>query len=120
MAGCAVVVCWTAAAADRGRRCLDGDLHEGLRLRSVGVTERGCEAVTESGETVVRVLGGPSLGVGIVAVGCFVVLGGALVLVGILARRRAGRRVPAPWLIALWSGLAYLAAGAMFAWASMP
>ncbi len=120
MAGCAVVVCWTAAAAYRGRQCLDGDLHEGLRLRSVGVTGRGCEAVTESGETVVRALGGPSFGVGLVAVGGLVVLGVALAVVVILSRRRAGRRVPAPWLIALWGGIAYLAAGAVFAWAGMP
>lgn len=120
MAGCAGLVFWTAAAVYRGQQCLDGDLHEGLRVRSVGVTERGCEAVTESGETVVRALGGPSFGTGIVAVGGFVVLGVALAVVAVLARRRAGRQVPAFWLVALGGGLAYLAIGTVFALATMP
>lgn len=72
MVVCAALALWAAVTQLRAKRCLDGELRQDTR--GAGITERGCEITTVSGETVLIPIGGPPFEVGVAAVSAFVLL----------------------------------------------
>jgi hypothetical protein len=98
MAACAALAVWVAVVGLRAKRCLDGDFDGDAPASSRGITEEGCEIVTESGAVLLIEIDGPPFEAGVAAVLGFVVLG--LVLTAVTIRSRgvpmklglAGRR----------------------------
>jgi hypothetical protein len=84
------------------------------RASSRGITEEGCEIITESGAVLLSEIDGPPFEAGVAAVLGFVVLGLVLTAVTIRSRGVPMRRV------VLGCVILYLALGAVFAWNYMP
>jgi hypothetical protein len=86
MVVCAALALWTAVTVHQAKRCLDGELRSDTH--GAGITERGCEITTISGETVLIPIQGPPFEVGVAAVFGFIVL---VLLLLILVTRRDRR-----------------------------
>ena len=120
MVACAALAFWAAVPQFQAKRCLDGTLHGGTQDASRGITERGCEIVTDSGATVVKAITGPPFEVGVAAVVGFIASGFVLTVVTIRSRRRPEGDAAPLNRVLIGCLIAYLSAGALFAAATMP